>query len=129
MNEHFKVTKAKVNAIKATMYESVTLLKILYQYLTFSFLIISKSEKSNLVDVQELVQCTLWKSKTRVTCCELQVQIYELRVQIHESRVPIYELRVEIHDLRLVIHELRVEIYELRVEIHELRVQMHELGD
>ena len=88
------------------MYESVTLLKILYQYLTFSFLIISTSEKSNLVDVQELIQCALWKSKTQVTCCELRVQIYELRVQIHESRVPIYELRVEIHELRVQIHEL-----------------------
>ena len=28
-----------------------------------------------------------WKSKTRVTSCELQVQIYELRVQIYELRV------------------------------------------
>ena len=25
-----------------------------------------------------------WKSKTRVTSCELRVQIYELQVQIHE---------------------------------------------
>ena len=33
-----------------------------------------------------------WKSKTRVTSCELGVQIYESRVQIHK-------LRVQIHDL------------------------------
>ena len=29
----------------------------------------------------------MWESKTRVTSCELQVQIYELRVQIYELRV------------------------------------------
>ena len=28
-----------------------------------------------------------WKSKTKVTSCELRVQIYELRVQIYELRV------------------------------------------
>ena len=40
-----------------------------------------------------------WKSKTRVTSYELQVQIHELRVQIHKLRVQIYELRVQIHEL------------------------------
>ena len=34
----------------------------------------------------------LWKSKARVTSCELRVQIYELRAQIHELRVQIFEL-------------------------------------
>ena len=33
-----------------------------------------------------------WKSKTRVTSCELQVHIYKLRVQIHELQVQIHEL-------------------------------------
>ena len=39
------------------------------------------------------------KSKTRVTNCELRVQIYELRVQIYESRVENHEFRVQIHEL------------------------------
>ena len=41
----------------------------------------------------------MWKSKTRVTSYELQVQILELRAQIHELRVQIHELRVQINEL------------------------------
>ena len=45
-----------------------------------------------------------WKSKTRVTSCELRIRIYELRVQIHELPVQIDELRVQIHELLVQIH-------------------------
>ena len=34
-----------------------------------------------------------WKNKTRVTSCELRVQIYELRVQIYKLRVQTDELQ------------------------------------
>ena len=46
-----------------------------------------------------LSSVTLWKNKTRVTSCELRVQIYELQVQIQELLVKIQELRLQIHEL------------------------------
>ena len=39
----------------------------------------------------------VWKSKTRVTSCQLRVQICELRVQINELRVEIHELQATIN--------------------------------
>ena len=40
-----------------------------------------------------------WKSKTRVTSCKLQVQMYELRVEIYESPAQIHNLRFPIQEL------------------------------
>ena len=39
------------------------------------------------------------KFKTRVTSCELQVQIYKFQVQIYELGVQNRELRVQTHEL------------------------------
>ena len=59
----------------------------------------------------------MWKSKTRVTSYELQVQILELRAQIHELRVQIHELRVQINELVMPaitrkMNEILAKIYE-----------------
>ena len=66
------------------------------------------------VDVNKPLQ--KWKSKTRVTSCELRVKIYELRVQIHELRVQIYEERVQIHELQVQItsYEFKYTSYEFK---------------
>ena len=49
-----------------------------------------------------------WKSKTRVTSCELRVQIYELRVQIYELRVQLHDLRVQSWNPRVTSSTARV---------------------
>ena len=58
--------------------------------LVFCFLCIEKTVSMSLLT---------WKSKTRVTSYELQVQIHEVLVQIHKLRVHIHELQVQIHEL------------------------------
>ena len=40
-------------------------------------------QRFNLVDIM-FTRILQWKSKTRVTSCKLEVQVYELRVQIYK---------------------------------------------
>ena len=71
----------------------------------------------SIISLKQLIKLNVnlkWKSKARVTNCELQVQIHELWVKIHELRVQIRELRVQIPELWVQIHKLRVQIHELR---------------
>ena len=48
----------------------------------------------------------MWRSKTRVTSYELQVQIHELRVKIYNLRVQITQLEHWKHELEEKKHEL-----------------------
>ena len=77
--------------------------------------LIHLKQRFNLVDIM-FTRILQWKSKTRVTSCKLEVQVYELRVQIYKLCVPIYELRVSIHDYKFKFSSNRDQINELHVQ-------------
>ena len=54
----------------------------------------------DLINISKLK--IMWKSKTRVTICELRVRIYELRVQIYELQVQStsYEFKFTSYEFR-----------------------------
>ena len=82
------------------LFMQLKMLIMLRSYL-FSLLL-----NKDIVDIEKPDGIVRWKSKTRVTSCQLRVQMFELRVQIHEFRVQIHKLQVQIHELRVPIHEL-----------------------